>query len=126
MSDKSAVYIVKLFKEDGTNFFHASSTFLTSEGGEFRRLDLLFVDVEDNRGFQATFDETMLKKSKETTRSDDDFEELAKSAFATSSTEFRYLSKFQLLQMVQFETESLISQCSSLYVTFSLKKLESK
>jgi hypothetical protein len=94
MGEKSVVNIVKLFKEDGKSYFHACSTWTTSEDDQFCRLELLFVDVDDNLGFRATFDKTALQKMRETTRSDD-IDDWAKSAFTVSSTDFRCRSNFK-------------------------------
>ena len=89
VAEHSKTRLIKLFKEDGKSYFETSSNWISTEGDTFRRIDLLFVDVDEYRGFTATIDQDMLHQMKKEARVDD-IQDWAKLAFSTSCQDFRY------------------------------------
>ena len=89
VAEQSQTRLIKLFKEDGQSYFETSSNWISTEGDTFRRVDLLFVDVDQYQGFTATINQDMLQQMKKDARVDD-IEDWAKLAFSTSCPDFRY------------------------------------
>ena len=81
------VHLVKLYKDDGVNYFQTCSTISEDVDGGLRRIDFVAVDVDARVAFKASLDADMLSSARNLLRSDE-VEAWARTAFTTSSTNF--------------------------------------
>ena len=92
-----SVHLVQLFKDDGVGYFQTCSTILDdADDGVLRRIDFVAVDVDSKLAFSASLDAEMVLSAKNLLRSDE-VESWARTAFSSSSTEFRYQELFWCL-----------------------------